>query len=60
MVVFGINVNLNVREKGMTKTRTNENKHICSFTADCETEVHNCPHVEVSNHCKDHCWHGEM
>ncbi len=34
-------------------------RHICSFTEKCLEEVHDCPHVEVSNHCESHCWHGD-
>jgi len=37
-----------------------ETKHICSFTTYCTNEIHNCPHTEVSNHCEQHCWHGDI
>ena len=31
---------------------------ICSFTKNCKDKVHDCPHVETSNHCEGHCWRG--
>lgn len=33
---------------------------VCSFTENCKDDVHDCPHVEASNHCECHCWHGEI
>ena len=42
------------------KQKDKEEKHICSFTEHCKEEVHDCPYVDCCNHCKEHCWHGDM